>query len=381
MPQHHSHLLEEYILSCSELLKNMRDQAIPESLIAKASYLSKQIAAIEQLLTDKEQILETLIANTMILREIMSHFANYPHAVFVGSIVTKFIENTPLTEFTDYDLMLVSKEGDSLNLPSTFIPYPNLPNIWHSSVYVALLKCAVKIDVLTIEQPEPQNFSHFLFQNSANRDFTIGALFLTRDISHVIDPTNEGLRHYKQKELATIHLNSLLSLTTDPIRVIRAIKFMARDQFTANRSLHNALFSISPTSLQQHQQRIERQLRHHLYSLFFPYRNHFLQLLIHYKIIEKLYQIGGSIEEVDIQLRQRLYNLQPQPRPALRLSLTPHAFFTTPMTPRVSIGTPFALPYQQQKTSSHPCRAPNQQPPEAAVIPLPSYRGNSGTIR
>lgn len=106
-----------------------------------------------------------------------------------------------------------------------------------------------RIDITTLREeagykdyrhPQSVSFVTEIEKDYRRRDFTINAIYLDEKLN-VID-FNEGLEHLKQKRLVVIG-EANLRLQEDPIRILRALRFVLKLNFELDESLRRAIIN------------------------------------------------------------------------------------------------------------------------------------------
>lgn len=142
------------------------------------------------------------------------------------------------------------------------------------------------------------------------RDFTVGAIYESSR-GEVIDPTQRGLSDLKAKQLVTI-LPALQSFQTDPIRMIRAIKYVVNGYTLSTEIIHALKTWSSPISETQ-RARIYALVRHHLQDLD---KGLYTAALLTYGLTQSLFGIPEHVDEHEaLQHLIRLVNPSPSELP------------------------------------------------------------------
>jgi poly(A) polymerase len=116
------------------------------------------------------------------------------------------------------------------------------------------------------DQPEEgvdeAHFSENLFgtpqQDAFRRDFTINALFYDIETFEIIDYVG-GLEDLQQRRLRVIG-DPLLRFTEDPVRMLRALEFAARLQFSLDHPIREAIQSRAPLLMEAAPARLREEL-------------------------------------------------------------------------------------------------------------------------
>lgn len=101
------------------------------------------------------------------------------------------------------------------------------------------------------------SYSQNLLLDAKRRDFTINAIYLSRNNSK-IDPYN-GIEDLKNKKIVCIG-NPLEKLEEDPLRILRAIRFASLLNFTIDDTLNKAIFAKKECLLNLSKERIKKEL-------------------------------------------------------------------------------------------------------------------------
>lgn len=149
---------------------------------------------------------------------------DYPNEelFLVGGAVLQLLKNIPLTPESDLDFIFISSRKEIGNyVPSRYI----------ENLYVRDRKrlggYAVDLKVITPDFSEKD----ILSENTLYRDYTICALFCNQQ-GVIFDPTGRALQDFEQKQLNTIS-NARSTLKEDPVRILRAFKYIARGYKTS----------------------------------------------------------------------------------------------------------------------------------------------------
>ncbi len=101
------------------------------------------------------------------------------------------------------------------------------------------------------------SYSQNLLLDAKRRDFTINAIYLSKNNSK-IDPYN-GIEDLKNKKIVCIG-NPLEKLVEDPLRILRAIRFASLLNFTIDENLSKAIFAKKNELLTLSKERIKKEL-------------------------------------------------------------------------------------------------------------------------
>ncbi len=160
-------------------------------------------------------------------------FKNYGFSLFlVGGSVRDYLM---YNDFQDFDCATDAKIEEIIKL----LPYKRIFKDVSSGTFI-FDEYEVDITTLRIEDnyidhrhPSKIKFTNSIEEDSYRRDFTINALYM--DASLNIYDFHNGLKDLKKKELKFIK-DPLISIKEDPLRIIRAIRFMTTFNFSLNKS-------------------------------------------------------------------------------------------------------------------------------------------------
>ncbi len=160
-------------------------------------------------------------------------FKNYGFSLFlVGGSVRDYLM---YNDFQDFDCATDAKIEEITKL----LPYKRIFKDVSSGTFI-FDENEVDITTLRIEDnyidhrhPSKIKFTNSIEEDSYRRDFTINALYM--DASLNIYDFHNGLKDLKKKELKFIK-DPLISIKEDPLRIIRAIRFMTTFNFSLNKS-------------------------------------------------------------------------------------------------------------------------------------------------
>ncbi len=155
----------------------------------------------------------------------------------VGGAVLLLLKNLDVTTNCDVDLIYVSNKSDI----NHYVPSRYLPNLFIRNTRAL---GGHSVDLMKI--PLAGLKKSFLEENACLRDFTICAIYCDpQGVLH--DPTGRGLQDFELKRLDTI-LDAKVTLLDDPVRIIRAFKYISRG-FKPSHALEEALLNLPPISL------------------------------------------------------------------------------------------------------------------------------------
>lgn len=193
----------------------------------------------------------------------------------VGSAVIELLyPERKTSQETDIDMTAsalptadVSKAG--------FFKNRHIPNLFNCKA------SGIKVDLLT-SATEDKSWRR---ADHRKRDFTICTL-LCDEQGNIYDPTGRGLSDLENNILSTGKKNSYKCLSEDPVRILRAIKYLLRG-YRADDSLVSALKS-EYTHLDKHKEHLYAYARHYLRN---DNARGFIQLLSHYKLLSQLFNV------------------------------------------------------------------------------------------
>jgi poly(A) polymerase len=129
-------------------------------------------------------------------------------------------------------------------------------------IEVATFRREATLDDQPAEGDDEAHFSANLFgtpaQDAFRRDFSINALFYDIETFEIIDYVG-GLEDLKQRRLRVIG-DPLLRFAEDPVRMLRALEFAARLQFTLDPSIREAIQSRAPLLMEAAPARLREEL-------------------------------------------------------------------------------------------------------------------------
>jgi len=151
----------------------------------------------------------------------------------VGGAVLDLIGGGQLVETTDIDFVIKNKQLGETFQRQGFVKSNFIGGLY--TQYRGIDSTHIDIKETDVHSPEQGDW---LIHDAFKRDFTICALFCGRE-GQVLDPTGKGIDDAKNNCLRTI-VNAKLSLHHDPVRVLRAIKYISRG-FVPTLELDSAL--------------------------------------------------------------------------------------------------------------------------------------------
>lgn len=224
---------------CFEEKRNMFEQLLtvyhqPKVLLSLLEAFSQQHHQLElaleyqkklQILNEKRIKLPNEVLT--LFQEISTHLAE--PLFLVGGSVVSLLTSQIIASVVDFDFVYVS---DKKNIPyyvkSKYIPDLYIRNTRQLGGFAVDLK-------LISFSPE------FLLHDANSRDFTICAIYCN-GAGELFDPTGRGIYDLLNKKLDTI-LEPQVTLLADPVRIIRAFKYIARG-YQPSDGLRHALMHL-----------------------------------------------------------------------------------------------------------------------------------------
>ena len=214
------------------LLLNLLRNNIPESVkigvpIHTYITLPESIQRIFQILNDNPNLKKSQI-------------------FFVGSGVHALIDNTFQEKCQSLDLnFIISVNTDSICTKDLLRPYFSQHE--HMPMYYTLDQqqyAGMPVDVRIVVVKNHQQM--LLEHESIMRDFTICTIFCDAN-GKLHDPIGKSIEHFCNKILATVDADPMRTLAEDPIRVLRAIKYLSQN-YTPTFALQQALHLWQPST-------------------------------------------------------------------------------------------------------------------------------------
>ncbi len=202
------------------------------------------------------------------------HHSEHPHEeiFLVGGAVLQLLKNIPLSQQSDLDFICISERKTFEN----YVPSRYIENLFVRDTN-RLGGHAVDLKVISPSKSEED----FLSENAIYRDFTICALFCNRK-GVLFDPTGLALDDFKHKLLNTIS-DAKSTLSQDPVRILRAFKYIARG-FIPSPELETALRDMHSVDFTNHQHFNQVLLKECL-----SYKNiEFIQIMLQYDFFKYL---------------------------------------------------------------------------------------------
>lgn len=242
-------------------------------------------------------------------------------AVLVGGAVRDaLMGHTP----TDFDWLVPNPEASATE-------YANVHGGSVFALNVAQQHWRVLIGTVTHDfvplPPGPDGLEHDL----ARRDFTINAAALTRQ-GELIDP-HGAARAATQKRLALVSSNALLA---DPVRILRAARFVASHNLTLSRATQAAVLQAS-RQVRPNFGAPERQQQELSTILLGPRPAYGVQLLHRFEVLEVLFPelklgqglLQGGFHHLDVfdhslEVLAQVVHMFPEASLALRLAALLH---------------------------------------------------------
>jgi len=280
--------------------KNKPTQVIYKNKILEHKNLTKLVKINNQ--TENNILLEEYpeIKEYFLQFKILSEEMRFPVKFWLAGSSSLCIANElPVLSNQDLDFVLQRTEDipwqniQEFLLKLGFIPAFNKPELFIREDRIAHLEMYVS-PIITADDDE------FLMHDIASRDFTICAIYCNE--TEIFDPA-WGARDFKDKNLIAIDQPGLsgreaagLVLATDPRRVLRAAKLLARYQDKnlapdANliRALNETTWTFSNTPEDQLQQQLlVKSFGHQIRSMKYEERTYFLEFIKKFKFTEKL---------------------------------------------------------------------------------------------
>lgn len=227
---------------------------------------------------------------TEIITAIFSDIDLHPQDFFLltGSTVHAILTNKAPQSL---DIDIVTTASERLLKNQGFIQNINKPQLFTKSITLNNSKFYIEIFRVVSHK---RSLEEFIQEDQKRRDFTICKLYAYYDKQHksiyVIDPTHQGILHLHEKILH-ISEHPLQTLNDDPMRLLRAIKYILRE-YTPSVVLREALEAWKcPTMLNG-----ETLLRINIAikKLFAIYPEKLSDLFEEYAFLKKLFRHHGD---------------------------------------------------------------------------------------
>jgi tRNA nucleotidyltransferase/poly(A) polymerase len=214
----------------------------------------------------------------------------------VGSTIGLLLKQQPLNANQDIDLVIFM-DVDQFNvnqfLSHGFVRCPYNPKLFTAKTAQNTIDCyAIDCYVELISNQS------FIDSNALSRDFTIGCLYCDKE-GDIADPSGQGLSDLRNKVLRTV-ISPMASFQNDPVRLLRAIKWMVRG-YQPTPDLQEAAKNWVPDKMDM--PHLYAVTRKHLASLNHDLQHHYVRLLQEYGLMQKLFKLAGS-DDPDLALRQ-----------------------------------------------------------------------------
>lgn len=155
----------------------------------------------------------------------------------VGSTIDTLLKGKSLEQLNDFDFV-----GSALPSKQIMSQSRVQPKLFFSSIPIN--NKIMKIEYFVNREAHPH---HFIAQDFTQRDFTVNSLYADEH-GNVYDPTGYGLADLKKKLIRTISSHPSKCFQEDPIRLIRAMRLLAKDpDFRLEKNTEAAIFSFHAT--------------------------------------------------------------------------------------------------------------------------------------
>lgn len=144
-------------------------------------------------------------------------------------------------------------------------------------------------------------------EDALRRDLTINSLFYNIHTKEIEDFTGQGLQDLQNRIIRT-PLPASVTLTDDPLRVLRAIRFACRFNFTISNDLAEACSASSVHQALQTKVSGERVNAELMLMAETPQFTRALYLLYRYGILAKILKLEGTGEDLGVDQRSNLYS-------------------------------------------------------------------------
>lgn len=155
----------------------------------------------------------------------------------VGSTIDTLLKGKSLELLNDFDFV-----GSALPSKQIMTQSRVQPKLFFSSIPIN--NKIMKVEYFVNRDAHPH---HFIAQDFTQRDFTVNSLYADEH-GNVYDPTGYGLADLKKKLIRTISSHPSTCFQEDPIRLIRAMRLLAKDpDFRLEKNTEAAIFSFHAT--------------------------------------------------------------------------------------------------------------------------------------
>jgi tetratricopeptide (TPR) repeat protein len=197
--------------------KRLRSFAVIED--AFATYHPPKIEKVFLYSEITSGIIERYTATSMI-NQAFDFIPDVKEAYVTGSAVLSLINNQTLTDYQDIDIVLSETELSTVRDNPNLIISPYNDKLYHAKRELS----KIPIDYSISTDADTQSID--------SRDFTISCLYCSRK-GEIFDPSGQGLQDNEQKILRSI-LPPTECFEKDPVRLLRAIKYMLLDYKPTN---------------------------------------------------------------------------------------------------------------------------------------------------
>lgn len=197
------------------------------------------------------------------LREALKGASLEQHSYLVGGSVRDLLMGRPVS---DYDLCVEAPGGD-LALASHLMAVGLVSKAQkfkkHGIITCKLGSCKLEISQ-TLKQHQRGEISNEgmfgnLLEDALSRDFTINSLYIRLSDMTLLDPSGRGLEDHHKRMINSIK-DPELCLLDDPLRILRALRFVLEKDFIMHPDLYNAIRKLNRRLCEVPVERISEEL-------------------------------------------------------------------------------------------------------------------------
>ena len=260
---------------------------------------SLELIAFDEQLSRESVVLDASLPSEII--ELLCRILTISKELYiVGSAVHSLINKTPLSSFQDVDITIITDKAEMLVDQLGFQKSSYILGLYTSKIGDIRIDCVVA---------SVNGKSDLIDNDFLSRDFTMNCLYCDMN-GRIYDPTNKGIEHFNNKTLETVHESAQSSFDADPVRIIRAVKYMATGYSPTENVLSGLLQKNQvETSMKGHVNAVTRKC---LYFFKNQGRAHeFVAELKKYNLLSELFNLNADdslpIENILEQLNLSLY--------------------------------------------------------------------------